>query len=76
MESFDFAAWLKSEQEKLGMNESEFAKYLFLPKQVINHYLRGIHEPRISTFIEILNGLGKQFIIEGGLYEQNNSDKV
>jgi len=60
---FDIGEFIKKEQWKRRMTNSDLARKAGVTPQLISHYKKERRSPTMYTFLHILNALGKRMII-------------
>ena len=63
MSEYDFGDWLLNEMEKHGYNREQLAKKAGIHKVSVGCYLNYSRLPNLSTFLLILDALGKKMKI-------------
>ena len=63
MNDFSLSEFLYNEMKKRDMNQKEFAKLVGYSDMSISHYINCKRCPSLDIFIEILDALGKRFVV-------------
>ena len=68
MPTFDgttkFSDWLYNELSMMGLSARAFSRQCGISQPTLSKYLRGIGQPKLTTFMKILKALSKEMAVD------------